>query len=48
MHFGNSKPDLLILADYRELAPSGLSASDIEPIRERALRKIEDKFTSVK
>jgi nitrogen regulatory protein PII-like uncharacterized protein len=42
------KPDLLILADYRELDPSDLSASDIEQIRESALRKIEDKFTSVK
>ena len=42
------KPDLRILADYRELDPSDLSTSDIEQIRESALRKIEDKFTSVK
>lgn len=42
------KPDLLILADYRELDPSDLSTPDIEQIRESALRKIEDKFTSVK
>ena len=42
------KPDLLILADYRELDPSDLSTSDIEEIRESALRKIEDKFTNVK
>lgn len=42
------KPDLRILADYRELDPSDLSTSDIEQIRESALRKIEGKFTSVK
>jgi hypothetical protein len=42
------KPDLRILADYRELDPSNLSTSDIERIRESALRKIEGKFTSVK
>jgi hypothetical protein len=42
------KPDLRILADYRELDPSDLSTSDIEQIRESALRKIEDKFTSIK
>ena len=42
------KPDLLILADYRALDPSGLSTSDIEQIRKSALRKIGDKFTSVK
>ena len=42
------KPDLRILADYRELDPSDLSTSDIEQIRESALRKIDDKFTSVK
>jgi hypothetical protein len=39
---------LRILADYRELDPSDLSTSDIEQIRESALRKIEDKFTSIK
>ena len=42
------KPDLRILADYRELDPSDLSTSDIERIRESALRKIEGKFTRVK
>jgi hypothetical protein len=42
------KPDLRILADYRELDPSDLSTSDIEQIRESALRKIEGKFTRVK
>jgi len=42
------RPDLRILADYRELDPSDLSTSDIEQIRESALRKIEGKFTSVK
>ena len=42
------KPDLRILADYRELDASALSTSDIEQIRESALRKIEGRFTRVK
>ena len=42
------KPDLRILADYRELDPSDLSTSDIERMRESALRKIEGKFTRIK
>jgi hypothetical protein len=48
VNISDPKPNLLILADYRELDPSGLSASDIEQIRESALRKIEDKYTSAK
>ena len=44
----NPQPTLLILADYREIDPSGLTASDIEQIRDSALSKIEGKFETVK
>lgn len=42
------RPSLLILADYRELDPSGLSISDIEEIRASALRRTENRFEAIK
>ena len=41
-------PNLLILSDYRELDPAGLTASDIEEIKTSALSRTENKYTSVK
>jgi hypothetical protein len=39
---------LLVLSDYRELDPSGLSSSDIEEIRTNALGRTENKYQAVK
>jgi hypothetical protein len=44
----DAQPTLSILSDYRELDPSGLTASDIERIRMSALIKIKGKFRKVK
>jgi len=44
----NPQPNLLILADYRGIDPSDLTASDIEQIRDSALSKVEGKFETVK
>jgi hypothetical protein len=44
----NPRPTLLILADYRELDASDLSAADVEKIKASALRKVETKYEKVK
>lgn len=41
-------PHLLILSDYREVDPSGLSSSDIEQIRINALGRTQNKYKSIK
>ena len=40
--------NLLILSDYRELDPTGLTSADIEQIRINALGRTDNKYESVK
>ena len=44
----NPPEQLLILSDYREMDPSGLSSSDIEQIRTNTLARTDHKYRSVK
>jgi hypothetical protein len=44
----NPPPTLLILCDYRELDPAGLTTSDLEKMKVDALRRTEYKYGLVK